>query len=282
MKKIFFILLFSGCTLFDDDNEISQKIFAGSELTLDIVSWNIENFPKNESTVDFLFPIIDSLNVDIVALQEIESSIALNNLTENLGYDWTSFRSENTSYGELSYLINTNIINITTSPYKILNSDYYYFAYREPYVLEFEYNNTDYVLINIHYKCCDGSEERRLQASVILKNYIDENFSDFNVIVVGDFNDNLIDDENVFIPFLTDSTNYMFTDYYIAQGNSFQWSFPTYPSHIDHILVSSELFDNVYNTEVLLIDQWFFDGFSDYNLFVSDHRPIVLQLDTEP
>ena len=282
MKKIFFILLFSGCTLFDDDNEISQKIFAGSELTLDIVSWNIENFPKNESTVDFLFPIIDSLNVDIVALQEIESTIALNNLTENLGYDWTSFRSENTSYGELSYLINTNIINITTSPYKILNSDYYYFAYREPYVLEFEYNNTDYVLINIHYKCCDGSEDRRLQASVILKNYIDENFSDFNVIVVGDFNDNLIDNENVFIPFLTDSTNYMFTDYSIAQGNSFQWSFPTYPSHIDHILVSSELFDNVYNTEVLLIDQWFFDGFSDYNLFVSDHRPIVLQLDTEP
>ena len=282
MKKIFFILLFSGCTLFDDDNEISQKIFAGSELTLDIVSWNIENFPKNESTVDFLFPIIDSLNVDIVALQEIESSIALNNLTENLGDDWTSFRSENTSYGELSYLINTNIINITTSPYKILNSDYYYFGYREPYVLEFEYNNADYILINIHYKCCDGSEDRRLQASVILKNYIDENFSDFNVIVVGDFNDNLIDDENVFIPFLTDSTNYMFTDYSIAQGNSFQWSFPTYPSHIDHILVSSELFDNVYNTEVLLIDQWFFDGFSDYNLFISDHRPIVLQLDTEP
>ena len=282
MKKIFFILLFSGCTLFDDDNETSKEIFAGSQLTLDIVSWNIENFPKNESTVDFLFPIIDSLNVDIVALQEIESTIALNNLTENLGDDWISFRSENTSYGELSYLINTNIINITTSPYKILNSDYYYFAYREPYVLEFEYNNTDYVLINIHYKCCDGSEERRLQASVILKNYIDENFSDFNVIVVGDFNDNLIDDENVFIPFLTDSTNYMFTDYSIAQGNSFQWSFPTYPSHIDHILVSSELFDNVYNTEVLLIDQWFFDGFSDYNLFVSDHRPIVLQLDTEP
>ena len=121
-----------------------------------------------------------------------------------------------------------------------------------------------------------------MQASVILKNYIDENFSDFNVIVVGDFNDNLIDDENVFIQFLTDSTNYMFTDYSIAQGNSFQWSFPTYPSHIDHILVSSELFDNVYNTEVLLIDQWFFDGFSDYNLFISDHRPIVLQLDTEP
>ena len=279
MKKIFFILILSSCTLFDDDNETSQEIFAGSELTLDIVSWNIQNFPKNESTVDSLFPIIDSLNVDIVALQEIESTSALNNLTDNLGDDWISFRSENTSFGELSYLINTNIINITTSPYKILNSDYYYFAYREPYVLEFEYNNTDYVLINIHYKCCDGSEERRLQASVILKNYIDENFSDFNVVVVGDFNDNLIDDENVFIPFLTDSTNYMFTDYSIAQGNSFQWSFPTYPSHIDHILVSSELFDNVYNTEVLLIDQWFFDGFSDYNLFVSDHRPIVLQLD---
>ena len=30
-------------------------------------------------------------------------------------------------------------------------------------------------------------QKGRLQASVILKNYIDENFSDFNVIVVGDF-----------------------------------------------------------------------------------------------
>ena len=32
MKKIFFILLLSGCTLFDDDNETSQEIFVDSEL----------------------------------------------------------------------------------------------------------------------------------------------------------------------------------------------------------------------------------------------------------
>jgi len=282
MKKIFLILFFTGCTFFDSSNEISIDKFQGLEETLDIVSWNIENFPKLDSTVDFLYPIIDSLNIDIIALQEISSTTAFNNLVSLLGNSWVGYRSENSGYGELAYLVNTSQVNLLNTPYKILTNDNYYFAYREPYVLEFSYNDVNYVLINIHYKCCDGSEDRRLQASFLLKEYIDTYLNGDNVIVAGDFNDNLIDDNNVFLPFFDDSLNYYFSDYNIAEGSSSYWSFPTYPSHIDHILISNELFQSVYNTQVLLIDQSYFNGFNDYNTFISDHRPIVIQLNINP
>ena len=258
----------------------TSGIFYGSSETLDIVAWNIERFPKQDATIESLYPIIDSLNVDIIALQEITDTTAFNNLISRLGGDWIGYRSDNGGFAELSYLINTAEIAIISNPYKILNDSEYYFAYREPYLLEFNYNNTNYILINIHYKCCSGSEDRRKQSSILLKNYIDNNFSENNVIVVGDFNDNLIDDENVFAPFLIDTSNYYFTDYPIAdEGNSYFWSYPSWPSHLDHILITDELFESVHNTEVLLIDQWYFDSFDDYDTFISDHRPIAVQLD---
>ena len=273
------ILFFTSCTIFDDDNESAPSQIEG---TLDIVSWNIQNFPKNELTIEFLSPIIDSLNIDIIALQEIESTNEFNSLISELGNEWSGYRADNSSYGELSYLINNTDITILSAPYKILNNQSYYFAYREPYVLEFIYNNEEYILINVHYKCCDGYEDRRLQASVLLKDYIDTNLFDSRVIILGDFNDNLIDDNNVFTPFLNDSQNFYFTDYVIAEGTSYYWSYPTYPSHIDHILITDELFNYNYTSEVLLIDQWNFGGFNSYLTFISDHRPIAIKLDINP
>ena len=57
----------------------------GSFSTLDILSWNIENFPKNGNiTINLLSNIIQGLNVDIIALQEIEGLASFNDLIESL------------------------------------------------------------------------------------------------------------------------------------------------------------------------------------------------------
>ena len=151
----------------------------GSSNSLDILTWNIENFPKHNSTADYLIDIIDDINIDIIALQEIESQSDFNNLVNNLNGDWIGYRSENTNYGELSYLINLEQATIIQPPYTILNQYEHYFAYRPPYVLEIEINNQEYILVNIHFKCCgdgnldDGNywdeEYRRQQASRYVK-----------------------------------------------------------------------------------------------------------------
>ena len=117
------------------------------------------------------------------------------------------FRSEDTNNQELFHLINTDQVNILTQPYEILSDEEYYFAYRAPYVIEIEFNNETFYIINVHLKCCDGSEEKEEKYLLLyLKEYIDQNFSSDNAIVLGDFNDDITEPEsqNVFLNFLND------------------------------------------------------------------------------
>ena len=264
----------------------------GSSESLDVMTWNIENFPKNNNTINYVEDIINDINVDIIALQEIQDLNAFNSLVNNLDDDWVGYRYSNSDYGELAYLINNEHLYITQAPYSILNQYDHYFAYRPPYVLKINFNNQDYIIINVHFKCCgDGNlennywdeEYRRQQASYYLKQYIDNYFDNENVIVLGDFNDNIIDpnSDNVFLDFIDDSDNYFFADTHIANGPSSNWSFPNWPSHLDHILVTNELFDNFNDDQVFTfrIDDYM-NGWQNYDYYISDHRPVVININS--
>ena len=64
--------------------------------------------------------------------------------------------------------------------------------------------------------------------------------------------------------FIDDDTNYLFADMLIAQGNSMNWSYPTWPSHLDHILITNELFADFQNfnshVSVIRIDNYMGGG----------------------
>ena len=265
----------------------------GSYETLDIVTWNIENFPKNEQTINYLSEIINEINVDLIALQEIESQNSFEELISNLNGSWYGYRADDGNWGELSYLINTDNIQITHYPYTILDDYEHFYAYRTPYIVKVQFSNEEFIIINVHYKCCgDGyveddywdEEYRRLIANQYLKDYIDFHFSNENVIILGDFNDDIAEPNtnNVFNDFLFDHLNYVFTDLFIAQGPSSDWSFPNWPSHLDHILITDELFDNISNDSVFTfkIDDYM-SGWWEYDNLISDHRPVVINLQFE-
>ena len=283
-----FCLLFLSCSKQEDyvlnpeDSIFNSSLnIVGQDNTLDIMTWNIEHFPKNNLTNLYVKQIIDSLHIDVIGLQEIESNSYFNNLLDSLGDNWNGFRSGgiNSGWGELSYIINTSNIEVVSNPYTILNDNSYYFSYRDPYVLEISYNNENLVLINIHYKCCDGHEDRRLQASLILHEYINLNYNNSKVIVLGDFNDMLTDAENnIFSPFLSDMNNFYFTDFSIANSSNEFWSFPSWPSHLDHILITNELFNYVVDTQTVLVDWSLIGGLSAYDTYVSDHRPVIIKI----
>ena len=301
--KIIFLFFLSSCaddnTVINqnDDSTVIEDLFFGSPSNLNIVTWNIENFPKSgANTIEYLVEAIQSMNINIIALQEIESTSDFNQLVNSLGDNWAGHRYENSNWGELSFLINTD--NITyQEPYAILNDYAPYFAYRPPYVLEFSYNNQNFILINVHYKCCgDGEldeqdiwdeEYRRLMSSYYLEEYISENFNNENVIIMGDFNDELLDAEsdNVFNVFLDNPDKYSFADFEMAQESNYwgYWSYPSWPSHLDHIIISNELFDEYQNINsscnTILIDNTLNNGWSEYNNYISDHRPVGISLD---
>jgi len=281
---IFTLFLFFclSCSHENEDDGIEQIPF-GSEFSLDIITWNLETFPKHPNTIEYVANFIYSLNPDIIALQEISSTSQFNSLLNLLGDTWIGYQSES-----LAYLININNLTITNTPYAILEDYEYYFAYRPPYVLSIEFNNQHYILIDIHFKCCgDGiiensdsdEEQRRLTANYYLKNYIDSQFNSQSVIILGDFNDELTDvnANNVFLEFLNDS-NYYFADIDIANGPTENWSYPGWPSHLDHILVYNQYYQSHLNTQTLKLDNYLIGGWDKYDNYISDHRPVGINI----
>ena len=270
------VLIFSCAENFPS-YEISSLNVTGSIDNLNIVTWNIENFPKNNLTANYVKNIIDSMQVDILALQEIRNLTSLNNIASDLGDNWIAYRSPGSSnYGNLAYLINTDELDNLSEPY-LMGNDYYLcpeytaniidhrclyeesidyaynFASRMPYIIDFEYNNEFFTLINLHLKCCgdpNGSEEsRRYEAIKNLYDYINNNLSNRNIIILGDLNDDIgsmvnFDGEpkGIFYLFEEDEKNsqYLFTDRDISDGSLNNWSYPNYPSHIDHIIINNK------------------------------------------
>ena len=288
MNKIIFLLLISLQLL---NAQSLKDLHFGTDSTFEVVSWNIEWFPKNgQVTADSVKTILQSLAADVYALQEIDDTTLLKQVVSTIPGYACHFRFSH--YGGLAYVYNTNTVQVNAK-YEIYTSQPYWNAFpRSPQVLELTFNNEDYVIVDNHLKCCgDGvldlndtsdEENRRLRAINLLKTYIDNIFSNDKVIVVGDWNDILTDptSNNVFNSFLNDS-DYLFVDFPIALGSSANFSFPTWPSHLDHILISDELFADFskQNSELscIRIDDYM-NSWSAYDYNISDHRPVGLKL----
>ena len=282
------LLLFPLCSL------IWCQIEVGSENTLDIMTWNLQEFPLNETeTLDYIDDLITSSNLDVIALQEIESTNYFNNLVNSLP-GWNGFRANSASYNiNLAYLYTEDIQ--FNNIYEIYTDVSIPFP-RRPLITEITYSNEQFFIINNHFKCCgDGiiqndswdEEYRRQQASIYLKNYIDTYLSDENVIVLGDFNDDIAESQqnNVFQMILDDSENYLFVDLEIANGNVLEWSYPSWPSHLDHIIITNELFDefnNVNYVQTLQLEKLMDVDWNVYDQYISDHRPVGFHLVINP
>ena len=293
MKKfcvtIICLFLISNPSLQSQDLE---DLSFGEDNSLDIATWNIEWFPKNgQTTVEYVIQILQQLDLDILAMQELDNKDMFdqmfNELTNYTGY------YESAWFAGLAYIYKTDVIEINDI-YEIYTTSPYWSAFpRSPMVMDFNFMGENIFIINNHFKCCgDGildfnnesdEEKRRYNAVNFLKEYIDTYLSDENVIVLGDLNDDIAEAQqnNVFQMFLDDTDNYLFVDIEIANGSSSNWSYPTWPSHLDHILITNELFDELDNSDIqtIKIDEYLDGGWNEYDQNISDHRPVALKLD---
>ncbi|MDP8267213.1 MAG: endonuclease/exonuclease/phosphatase family protein [Candidatus Tenebribacter davisii] len=268
-----------------------QSLTFGTEATIDVVTWNIEHFPKNlDTTVNYVSQIMRGINADIYALQEIESNPYFEELIEKLNNEdpvntWDGYRANTSGYSiDLAYIYKSDQVQLGNI-YEIYQDDWYAFP-RNPLILEFTFSGNDLIMINNHLKAGGDSDDeaRRLEACNKLDTYISNNFPDDEVIVLGDLNDMLTDSQNnVFISFLNEEDEYVFTDMAIAEGSQIYWSYPFWPSHLDHILITNELFDEfeLDNSDIqtLMIDTILDNGLNEYDDNISDHRPVGLKLE---
>jgi endonuclease/exonuclease/phosphatase family metal-dependent hydrolase len=291
MKKIIIVslLLMHGFGMqaqFDD-------LAFGTDSTLEVITWNIEHFPKNgDITIDYVAQIVEAMNVDVVAIQEVTGSGYLDQLIAKLD-GWDGFYAYN-QYASLCFIYNAEVIS-DVNIFEIYTSQTREFP-RSPLVMEMNFRGGGFVIINNHFKCCGNGEldfnddwdeeKRRFDASVLLDGYIEEHYPNEKVIVVGDLNDELVDpvEDNVFSIFKEQPANYLITDMDIALGSSNHWSYPSWPSHLDHIFITNELVEEYlkYGSDIrtIRVDDSF-GSWYDYDQNVSDHRPVGLKVKTE-
>ena len=287
LKTIIFSSYFLVATLFAQDLE---DLSFGDENSFDVATWNIEWFPKNNQiTIDYVTEIINLLDLDILAIQEVDDITMFDQMLDSLPA-YTGYY-ESSWFAGLAYIYKTGLVEINDI-YEIYTTSSYWNAFpRSPMVMDINFMGVNYFIINNHFKCCgDGiidfddpsdEENRRYTAINLIKEYIDNNLSNNKVITLGDLNDDIAEEppNNVFQEVLNDTSHYRFADFGIAQGNSSEWSFPNWPSHLDHILITDELFSGLYNSEVqtIKIDEYLDGGWNEYDQNISDHRPVAIK-----
>ncbi|MGB3465794.1 MAG: endonuclease/exonuclease/phosphatase family protein [Cyclobacteriaceae bacterium] len=250
------------------DPAFRNCLSAQSSETLEVVTWNIENFPMTSNSVSTVVDIIRNMDVDIIAVQEINDPAAFTTVVNSLE-GWGGKFYDVRGGIELGYFYKTTEITAFSDLEIIFPDQNSPFPRQAVVATATHVNGLEVKLVNLHLKCCDDGSARRANASNLMKTFFDENEKDSNLIVLGDYNDE-IDVGSPFQNFMLDTDNYVFADQEIADGTSQNWSYPSFPSHIDHILISDELFDNHISSKTIKLSPCV-----NYSRDVSDHRPVM-------
>jgi endonuclease/exonuclease/phosphatase family metal-dependent hydrolase len=266
----------------------------GTDSTFEMATWNIEWFgstgggPSNDAAqINYASAVIQSSQVDIWSLQEIANQAAFEKLLTNLGSDWTGYRGGTADDQELAIVWDKRTVT-GRSIKTILNGSGYEFAYRYPMQLEADIqigDRTERVyVIALHMKAFSdvSSYNRRVDASIRLKAYIDALLGSEMVAVMGDFNDMFTRSitsgkPSPYADFLSDSDHYIVATLPMEQANTATYcnnSTCSNGSTIDHILLTNEWERYVRPSET----QRYESLLSDLPTFVystSDHMPVV-------
>jgi len=283
MRKIIFIFfVFLPLFLF------ARYMQVGTDSTIDVMTWNIENFPKDDgNTVSEVEEIITDLDVDLIGVQEIASVDDFNRMLDDLP-GWSGILSPHEyssgSYQKIGLIYNEQ--KVTVISWQLLfEGDTYAFP-RPPMEFTLDVNESghefDFKLIVVHLKAYEDqdSEDRRKAAVDSLKKYIDEQLAlggEQDFVLLGDFNDHLEDppEDNIFQPMLNDSDTYHFLTQWLT---GIQGSYIGYnePNLIDHICITEDAL-NEYGSQGFTQVLYLNNENTAYESTVSDHRPVLAQ-----
>lgn len=267
-----------------ETNEIPGEDISKDE-TFDIVTWNIEwfgsasNGPEDdEIQLNNVITVIDSIDADIFALQEIANQTMFNRLVDSLSaYEGVLASFSQTQ--KTAYLYKSSTINILNSGLLTTGQVSYDWANgRFPLELHFEavfdQEIREIKAYNIHAKALGEQEDyvRRTDASTTLKNFLDQNESESNVIVIGDYNDEILvssvgGQDSPYKNFDDD------TEYTILTKSLEEAGFTSFggSSMIDHITISSELVDEYFEGTERVENPSYIGSYLSQT---SDHYPV--------
>lgn len=283
-----------GCVSDDDtgfDLPITNRTAAvGSAATLDIAAWNLAHFGNSGAReVSLVADVIESLNVDLMAVEEVESPTDFAELAKRLPDHEGILEREQSDDPQfdqrVGVLYRCGRLTPLGNPVHLFSGNGNF--PREPLQVTFRFDDGDAVFdftaIVVHFKAFEDQEsrDRREQAFILLQNYVDSFVNSAagteNVVVLGDFNERLDEPAGAanWGPFLDTSKYVVRTQPLVDRGEA---SFINNDDDtiLDHI-VTTRAFDDEAGAATIVIPR-VDEDVPNYRSDVSDHRPVALVL----
>jgi hypothetical protein len=255
----------------------------GSATTLDIGCWNVENFPKKAGSPVALADLIASMDLDIVAVSEINDQAAFDQVKARLpGWNGVLGSGNHGTGGEippqrLGFFWKESAATLTSTKPLFTTSSYEF--PRPPFQATVTAGGKTFTLITVHLKAGISAEDqaRRQAAHVVLEGYM--RTLDGPVLLCGDFNQEVYGEPDagtgtIYAPYLADSARYRMLTAPLDRAGGI--TFLDYSNMLDQMIGTSGL-DSMIGAAAPLIPQ-LDDQYSPYESVVSDHLPVVLRL----
>ncbi len=280
--------------------------------TLDVVNWNLLWFgssasgqgPANDDQAQVnIKRIMDSLDADLYAFVEVVDINRFRNLIESLpgyGYVVSDYcsnapdpSSNNYAVGQkLAFAYRRSVITNVTARGMMRNSTSAaanWAAGRFPYLMQADVVNGNATkrisFISLHGKAGNTADDfqRRKAGAKELKDTLDASFNAANVIILGDFNDDLdstisegispaLSSYDDLVKDSTDADRYKSVSLLLSKtGHN---SIIGYADVVDHVVISNEMETDYLNGSVRLVRDAT-DWISNYATTTSDHLPVL-------
>ncbi|MFK7991112.1 MAG: endonuclease/exonuclease/phosphatase family protein [Sandaracinaceae bacterium] len=248
---------------------------------LRIATWNIENFPRHRDTISSVASVIQEEELDLVAVQEVVDDLAFGWLDEELPDHDVVIADDPRAFQRLALIYRRSRVAVSDVDV-LFTGDRSAFP-RSPLAARVEVRRGDdvvfdFTVVVVHLKASIDNESRlrRVAAIEALDGWMRarvEGVGDPDIVLLGDFNDNLTDEpsQNVFGPLL-DAERYTFLTLPLEASGARTFLF--FDAFLDHVMLT-ESARQVYGdgtTEILPLDQ----SLDDYTTRVSDHLPVVV------
>lgn len=282
--KLYFlsiILLLVSCSDRNNDKILSVGTFNIKWLG-DGINDRVE---RDQEDYKAIADIIRESDVDIMALQEIENREALKMIIKHLP-NWKYIIEDDGYLLNLAFIAKDDIQLEKVGlykPFKVLEN-----RTRSGFIAKAKKGNFDFYLMNLHFKATSGYDNTpqkrkqsfllRQQQSDALDNWIDSilQFSEQDLIILGDFNDNPKREWSQNLASLADNQNISFlTSDLESCKNPEKWDV------IDHIVIS-----NSAHKRYLMGSAGMFNFYSSLPEnkaeIISDHCPVTAVFNVVP
>jgi len=284
--------------------------------TLDVVTWNMEWFggtganqgPTNDQLqYNNAKKVIQALDADIIGVQEVVDDAKIQQLAAETGYTYISRRMswQAADAQKVGFLYKPSVVKVRKDKVLLAKlfedikanrkdlSDYptndqlFWGSGRLPYLVEFEATingaRQRINVINLHAKANgeNSSQDynRRQYDAKVLSDSLAAQYSNVNLIILGDFNDDVdksvigTNQKSSFDVFVADEANYKTLTMELSKADKVTYESGSLRSFLDHIIISDELVDE-YIDGSTAIEEQMLSLIPDFRATTSDHLPV--------